>query len=369
MDVHVISKIPNQIRKYPFESILFLILWGYIIARALLVFYVHDELVSKYAYMIDWNPLPFMGYVDANNHFLNSLLGGFFVRLFQSDAIWVCRLPNLLIFPLFYWSIVGFKRFIQKPSSYVLFLIGLSCSVFILDFFSLARGYGLAWAFFMAALLMTSNYFERKRCKDLLFASLFWLLAVYSNFSILSIASIGLLLLSFTAFKQKIKKQRLIVVLSFIPIALAFYYALHLQKVGKLYLGSNENFIETTVQSLTDLMFSIENAVINVILIAIISVVLIQLSIHLYKKKEVLNAQNTFSIFLFLAVLAILFQNRLLDINFPENRAAAYLIFLFYGSIAFFFRSITAKMVVLYNSNDNSFFLYLPNKLRIYQNV
>ena len=81
---------------------LFVFLWVYLIIRANTVFYVHDEIVTKWAYMISWNPFPYQGYIDANNHFLNSLLGGLFIRLFKSDSMWVVRLPNILSFPLFF---------------------------------------------------------------------------------------------------------------------------------------------------------------------------------------------------------------------------------------------------------------------------
>ncbi len=52
---------------------LFALIWVYIIIRAFTVFYLHDELVSKWAYMIDWNAFPYQGKLDVMQQFKNIL--------------------------------------------------------------------------------------------------------------------------------------------------------------------------------------------------------------------------------------------------------------------------------------------------------
>ncbi|MCG8700605.1 MAG: hypothetical protein MI922_21300, partial [Bacteroidales bacterium] len=125
---------------------LFVLLWGYIIARAFIVFLSHDEIVTKWGYMISWNPFPYQGYIDANNHFVNSLLGGFFIRLFQSDSVVVVRLANILSFPLYFWSLYGFRSYFNRRINFYGLLIFLTCTEFIIEFFGMSRGYGISMA-------------------------------------------------------------------------------------------------------------------------------------------------------------------------------------------------------------------------------
>ena len=130
--------------------LLFTILWVYLIIRAAIVPPVSDEVVTKWSYMISWNPWPYHGYIDANNHFLNSLLGGLFIRLFNSDNLLIVRLPNLLAFPLYFWSAFSFRIYITRKINFYLLLILLTFSTFIIEFFGIARGYGISMALLLS---------------------------------------------------------------------------------------------------------------------------------------------------------------------------------------------------------------------------
>ncbi|MBL4707658.1 MAG: hypothetical protein JKY48_04370 [Flavobacteriales bacterium] len=285
--------------------------------------------------MLDWNPFPYKGYIDANNHFLNSLLGGFFVRLFNSEAMWVCRLANVLIFPVFYWSVVGFRKFFKEKSSYLLLLVSLTCTVFLLDFFSLARGYGLAWGFLLLALISTANYIENKLFKSLAWAVMSWILCVYANLSLITVSLIGMTLLQVLSIQQRKRGQIILIASSFILLSGAIYYALFLQEIGKLYLGNESDFIATTLHNLSTLLFSIEHLSIDIVVVSVFALVIIKCTKSIYNNRFEIKVNHLFYIFLSLSVLAIFAQNFLLSVNFPEDRSATFLVIFFYGSISF----------------------------------
>ena len=152
----MISKYLDK-EKLPFW-ILFLLLWSFIWIRVFTVPLIYDEIHTKWIYMIEYNPLPYMGYVDANNHFLNSLIGGLLIRITGSDADWVIRLASVMAFPIYFWSVYAFRKFFQNKSSFYLFLTVFYGTMFLLDYFNLARGYGLSLAFLMLALQQSFDY-------------------------------------------------------------------------------------------------------------------------------------------------------------------------------------------------------------------
>jgi len=124
----------------------------YVLSRAVKVGATYDEIVT----LQDFCPLPlfdilFRARPIANNHILNTLLIKLFFSL-GNDSLFIARLPNLLAFISYlYWSYkIAFKH-LPKATGVGCFIL-LNCNPFLLDFFSLARGYGLALSFMMAAL-------------------------------------------------------------------------------------------------------------------------------------------------------------------------------------------------------------------------
>lgn len=325
--------------------ILFVLLFTYVIIRSFTVFYIHDEIITKNGYMIDWNFLPYSGYIDANNHFLLSFLGGLFYRIFNSDAIWVFRLPSILAFPLFYYSIYGFRRFLSKKSSTVFILLSVSLTTFLMEFFGLARGYALSLAFLVFALLNTAITFKDSSRNASILATIGWVLAIYSNLSFLPLALFGVLYLMLFNYIRKQKSALFVSIISLIPIGVAVKYSLDLQKGGKLYLGSDSDFYVTTIHSLTKYVWMGEGILLDMILTIFAGVITISLASNFIKTKKLFQAKNVFMVFFVVGLIGVMLQNLIFGINYPENRAAAYFIVLFYGSLAFLFDRITVKWI------------------------
>ena len=326
-------------------TIVFCFLSIYLLIRSQSVFYIHDELVTKWAYMINWNPWPYMGYLDANNHFLNSLLGGLFIRVFDSDSLWVVRLPNLLCFPVFYWSLYKLKRFFTLKANYY----GLICSVvlatFLLEYFALARGYGMSMAWFVFALYHLLVLAEQKRFINYLWTSVGWFLAVYANLTFLAIALFALVYTVLFLLQNKRVNWLWISLLNLAWYVYAVRYSLDLKKVGKLYLGESDGFIQNTLETLTPYIWGTDHLVINIALIIVFIGLTIKTLYKLVSDKSIFVIQCIFPIFLIVGIIGIFAQHWILSINFPHSRAALYLIILFFGALFFVLDDLRYSMI------------------------
>ena len=318
-----------------FVILLFIFLWAYLFIRANTVFYVHDEIVTKWSYMVSWNPQPYHGYIDANNHFLNSFFGGIFIRLFQSDSMWIVRFANLLAFPLFYWSIFGLRNFFRKRINFYWLLISLTCSAFIIEFFGMARGYGISIALMVFAIQQTLVFFKKVKINHFIASIFAWILAVYANLTLIPIALLGLTYLGFFLWKENLRKWIMAIILLVFPLGYAIKYSFYLKQIGKLYLGGQDGFIKITLHSLTKYLWNVENLLFDSLLLILTLLILFTIIWDLLKSKNFYEAKIVFSLFFIFGLCNILLQNYLLGINFPEDRAAVYLVIFFLGGLCF----------------------------------
>lgn len=173
----------------------------YSILRALRVPMTFDEVWSLNSYATaSWGDILAGRPATANNHIGNSLLMKLCVQAF-GDSPLSLRLPNLVAHGIFLiYTIQLARRFRQGIWVLLAFLL-LNFHPFLLDFFSLARGYGLAMAMVMGALYhlfaFRENAFSRHIVWNVIYASL----AVGFNFSFLHFfladaSAIALLILS-----------------------------------------------------------------------------------------------------------------------------------------------------------------------------
>ncbi len=162
-----------------------LALLAYSTARAVLWSMTHDE-SSTYLNYIDMNI--WLCYHNpkcwgtANLHWLNTLIMQPAVKIFGVSEFSV-RLPNLLthaVYLVFSWLLL---RDMRKPFwiTFAAFLI-LNLSPYLLDFFSLARGYGMACGWMMMSLYYLWKYIEKEKNGYVFGSFLGASLAVLSNF-------------------------------------------------------------------------------------------------------------------------------------------------------------------------------------------
>src|ERR1035437_8833160 len=139
-----------------------LLLFAYTTSRAYLLSFTWDE---SYSYLEFTRKgiftLSSYNYMASNNHLLNTWLTELSLRLFSLSEF-TLRLPNLLAHILF---LVYSGKLVSKIPSKTLiicsFLI-LNLNPFVIDFFSLSRGYGLSMGLMIGSLYFSYKFIELK---------------------------------------------------------------------------------------------------------------------------------------------------------------------------------------------------------------
>lgn len=312
-------------------TLILLAIFVYIILRAINLSFTHDESLSFQIIMGDKD---FAG--TANNHLLNSLLMKISSTVFGTSEL-ALRLPNLLAFIL-YGSFCF--RILDKYKNTILIFTGLAVLLlnpFLIEFFSLARGYGLALGFAMGSLYYLIKLEEDQTSRSFLFTMSFALglslLAALSNYSFLNLNIALLFIFSadlYSLIKNKTihldrNKTIILVIIYLIDIIILLSFINHLvvlRNRDQLYFGGESNFIEAT---LTTLIFgSIYMSYYGEIFwIRLLQIILIVFSFTIvYQMIRV--RYDTFAkiaLLLFLMVMATVMQHHLFDILYPVNRA------------------------------------------------
>jgi hypothetical protein len=211
-------------------TLILLAIFVYIILRAINLSFTHDESLSFQIIMGDKD---FAG--TANNHLLNSLLMKISSTVFGTSEL-ALRLPNLLAFIL-YGSFCF--RILDKYKNTILIFTGLAVLLlnpFLIEFFSLARGYGLALGFAMGSLYYLIKLEEDQTSRSFLFTMSFALglslLAALSNYSFLNLNIALLFIFSadlYSLIKNKTihldrNKTIIIVIIYLIDIIILIFY-------------------------------------------------------------------------------------------------------------------------------------------------
>lgn len=325
--------------------LLFLLLWAYLIIRAFSVFYIHDEIVTKWSYVVHWNFLPNHGAIDANNHFLLSLLAGFFTRLFNSDSMFLIRLGSVLAFPIYFWSIFRLKYLFQNKWNFYALLIALTTSSFLIEYFALARGYGLGLAFLVFSIQQMTYYFNSNSKKALIGSLIGWLLTIYASLTLLPITLIAVFFIGIYTVRRKFYIWIIPILLMIVPFGYFVNYSFALKDLGKLYYGGAEGFFSSTIHSLTKYVWLVESTWVDIVIALVAGFILFVTIKKFWKTKNIFDPKLIFSIFLLVGVASILGQYWLLGVNYPEDRTAMFLIVFFFGALFLALDEITAKKV------------------------
>ncbi|MEM7655937.1 MAG: hypothetical protein AAF399_07400 [Bacteroidota bacterium] len=157
--------------------------------RAALLSMTHDE-SSTYLNFIDlsiWGCLSDPEcWRTANLHLLNSWLMQGFVGLFGPSEFWV-RFPNLLAHALYLGSSAWLvSQWLPRLWPRIAGFLLLNANPYLLEFFSLGRGYGLAVGFLMLSVASLYAWIQHDKWHPFALAWLAAFLAVLSNFTYLN---------------------------------------------------------------------------------------------------------------------------------------------------------------------------------------
>ncbi len=248
-----IKNIPGEQKiRLLINTVVFGFLFSYVLLRSIHLSFTYDECLS-------------LGIVSgdkaleatANNHLLNTFLMGLCSKVFGDHEISL-RLPNVMAFVIYCLSAICI---LKEQKNNLFYLLGISLlffNLYLLDFFSLARGYGLSMGWMMAAVYFLLQPGTGANLGNFSKAMLCSSLALFSNLALINfhLALFGLFVAGYILilYRQKnynLKGLLLFVLFSLIallPLVLAMQRLLFLKTGGQLYFG--EDSFESTVSLL-----------------------------------------------------------------------------------------------------------------------
>lgn len=237
-----------------FNILATLFVWVFIWRHAYVMDIVYDEASSfRFLKTGHYRALPGI----ANTHWLNS----FFIRLFMTfnESVLCLRLHAVLAFPFYAFGIYRLAMLIKSGGAQLAFYCLLVFNPYVLDFFAMARGYGLAitlqvWTilYFIKAVQTTFSY---RLWLHVFILSLFTIGANLSyQYTVMTLTGGYLLYCGLTAGpfswytnKQKRKITGLFVLLLFfstLDLLFIKYYGKDLE------FGGTENFVRSVFNTL-----------------------------------------------------------------------------------------------------------------------
>jgi hypothetical protein len=328
------------------EVIIYLLLcsliWIYLWLRAAWVPVVHDEAATFLFYVQSGKFLPFLSHWDANNHILNSAFSTLFYNLFGISLLSL-RLANLLVFPLFCFFLWKTGGFISNPFIKWCFFISLLMAHGFLEFFSLSRGYGMSMAFLMPAIYNLIRLSGRFSTRDSLLTVMWITLATLANLTLivtfLIIPPVILLHVFFQrtilSVARRIQSAILILITWIPPMALFITILGFYREKALLYTGGSRGFLPDVIQTLTDRLFPTFEPLAYCILFPASAFILFITILSIIRNRSLLSYRFIFLYLLAGNVGGIILIHFLVGVNYPENRAALYLLPFFNGALCF----------------------------------
>ncbi len=328
-----------------FSVILGVLILMYLLFRAFWVEPIHDELATLFHY-VDYGTIWGENTVlDANNHLLNSYLSKICYSIF-GDHIWAIRLPNVFSFLLYFFATYKIALLFNKSTLRYAFVIAMTTTPYLLDYFAYCRGYGMSMAFLIASFYFFIQINKRFSTKNLVLLAILALLGIYANLNLvityfIIFGYIGIKI--FIESRQKNKYNQLYIYLSIsILVALALipaiYFSFILKLNGALYYGNFDGLWLTTGTSISKLILFSTSFIIKYALILSILLFVFHLIYTWVKKGGATLFGNTSTLFIGVFIgnlIAIELLRWLMGINYPEDRVGMHLILLFIGSSLF----------------------------------
>lgn len=308
----------------------------YLILRAILVEPLLDELGSLFWYIQTGNIINEAAVLDANNHLLNSFVGHYCYKIF-GDHLIVYRFLAIVSFPIYFFSSRKIVSDNIKQFQLIIFLALISIH-WLFDYFSLSRGYAPSIAFLMLALSLIPSWIKTFKTTYLAIIFTAFCLSILSNLSMIIpvVFLSGYLFLIFGVhwIQQRIKQKiSFVIVLSAFSIFLFKIYAYieTLKKAGALWWGSKKGLWEVTGKSVSQNILFTENGYVKYGLIAVFSIMTVLFIYHFIKKgikKYILELQFWSTGLFFMCILSFIFMAKFMDVNYPQDRVAMYLVIL-----------------------------------------
>ena len=289
---------------------------------------------------------------NANSHMINTLFMRYISLLFGTNEF-LLRFPSLVSHLIY---IIFSYRIIRKASSPYIVLAGfllLNLNPFLLDYFSLARGYAMAVSFTVLSIYYLFNYIENNKGNNFIWSLIFAMLAVLSSFC-LSIYYVSLIaviniywisVINGIKFKDLLKKNIPALISFLLLVVIMFEPIRKLTKFKEFYDGGNTGFWTDTIGSL---IYSslYEQAYQQIVFgyvkyfIAISTLIMIMAIAYrfYFKRWKIFNERITIALLLLLIPCIVsVAQHFIMNSPFLINRMALFFIPLFFIPFILFF--------------------------------
>jgi tetratricopeptide (TPR) repeat protein len=277
----------------------------------------------------DWN---------AQAQLLNLVLSRTCFHLFRFNEIQRIRIPSLLSFGVFLCAIWRLRGQFTRRLVGRLAFVALLSNAFVLDYFGVSRGYGLAMAF---ATLSLAALFEAGDGNG---RWAFWAagsaaLAAVSNLSFLYFA-VAILLSSLFLLRRESFSRRFWLAVS--ALVLGVFYlprVIVMQRHNLFYFGGTSGFVSDTVVSLVKCLFyegspfyPFPTSRLEAVLAWVVVGLVMASALGLFWGRDRRGSQTSICL---LAIVAMIFASHsLLRVRYPVERAAMYFIPLFVIQVA-----------------------------------
>lgn len=316
--------------------LLFAILFLYLIIRAAVIEPYYDEVYSLFHFVESFEFFPSeLNDMSSNHHLLNTWLGKL-IYLFFGDNFFALRIPNLLAFCLYFFSIKRISELVIKKELQIFTVFALVTISWVVEYFAYFRGYGLSLGFFFMSLLFFLNWIKTTKVLDFYIFLSFLYLSYLSNLSFFNTLVIMLcysmiyLFINRHVIEPKLRVNYflslVVFVLLLVPLA---YYTFKLKSAGALWWGNQDGLWETTGASLFSLTFGFYKEwgkyIFVIFIIGYFYFVLFSIRKMTFRK-FISKFEGLVSILFFGNLLIILLLSSVLNVNYPLDRAAIILV-------------------------------------------
>jgi hypothetical protein len=330
-------------------AIVLLAAWVYVIIRAWNVSFTTDEAAT---YGIIHGAQTFVD--TANNQWLNTLLMRISQHLYGQSEL-ALRLPNVLAFGLYGVASIGLLSQVRHLTAKGVGFALLVVNPFLLEFFGLARGYGLSLAFLAAAVscvvFARGTLSARGELGRLVLIGVFGSLAFYANFSSLNLV-LALLAVETIDLIVSGPQREAIMQAGYRPVAgvaicltagsliPGLLQLQHLQAIGQLYYGGHTGFISDTIGSLlgsSSCGYGCTPSWLTAgeILVVAVAVLAVTWALVRYMLSPTWSNVQRAALLFTIAVLAVLLESLLLSTLFPIDRTALNYVIAFAALVTF----------------------------------
>ncbi|MEP7169612.1 MAG: hypothetical protein ABI855_09615 [Bacteroidota bacterium] len=355
-------------------------LFLYVCVRAYCLAFTWDEAFSylEFIHKRIFSPFYFNG-VSANNHLLNTWLSHLSSSLFGVNEF-TLRIPNILAYILFLFFTAKISNEFSSPLLRISSFLILNLNPYMVDYFSLSRGYGLSYGMMAGSLwylyLYLKNDFQNKyslRCLASAMISVFaYLTLIHFAFALL----FSILLIDFLItekdlkFKERflsvLKKNNIAVILFMIFLLIIIPRMIGLKNAEALFYGGKVGFWHNTVLTVFNKFLYGKSYPANfkVLLSGFaytISLVSFFISFKIIYKKN-FSPDRIFlpvlCFLLFYCSLISVLQHYILNTRYLANRTGLFLLVLFSFMFLFFIKELMRiKKIFIYTLPATAIFL------------